>query len=498
MRLSPASLSLPLLASLSLAAAPPVAPPRVLRVCDDVAPPASLDPRKQFAEKNYTLLQQMFDSLVRFDPEGRIEPALAVSWKRVDPRTLELKLREGVRFHDGEPFDAEAVRFSIESLLDPKTRFPGAGFLSSIERVEAVDPSTVRIRTRFPDGILLNRLAGLVMIVPPRAIAEKGGEHFGRHPVGTGSFMFVRAERDRIVLKANPDHWARRSRRFDALEFLFLPVEKQVEGLLDSSVDIVTELPGTDTLKVMRSGRASIVKKETFYTIGSSVNVSSGPLADVRVRRAINFAIDKEALVRYDVLGNGRPLGSMSMAGEAGHDPAVRPYPYDPGAARRLLADAGYGAGVRLAAVVKAQGERTMRVIAAQLKRVGIDVDVHLTTDATVIQDIQSRPWDFTFGGCPDPLAHSFFIPWIFLSSSSPYSITRSAEYDRRLDRMVTTLDPEEQERAGRELDRFIHDEALGIFTYQRVKTYGVRRGVRFVPWVTGMPYFYLSEPLEP
>lgn len=476
-------------------AASPTRDTGVLRVCDDVLAPVTLDPRRQFAEKSYTILRQIFDGLVKFDPDGRIEPALAVSWTRADPLTMEFKLRPGVRFHDGEELDAEAVRFSIESLIDPKTGFPGAGFLASIDKVEAVSPLVVRIRTKFPDGILLNRLAALVTILPPRAIARMGDAEFAANPVGTGPFRFKSWKgSESLILEANPDYWAGKP-KFKGLEFLFLPADRQVAGLLNGDVDIVTELPGTDTLRVTRAAGTKVVKKETFYTVGSSVNVSTGPLTDRRIRQAINYGIDKEALIRYDVLGNGRPLGSLTMPGELGHDPALEPYPYDPAKARSLLKEAGYPKGVNLKVVVKAQGERTMKIISAQLAKVGIRLAQTPTTDAAVIQDIQKGGWDFTFGGCPDPLAHSFFIQFIFLSSLSPYSIHRDAAFDALLAKMTSTLDASGQETAGRELDRFVHEEALGVFTYQRMKTFGVNRKIHFIPSITGMPDFALSSP---
>lgn len=472
--------------------------PGELRVCDDIAEPISLNPLKEFSEKHFTITQHIFDSLVRFDPEGRLAPGLAESWRWVDDLTLELKLRRGVKFHDGEAFDAESVRYSLARFTDPAGGFPGAGFLSSIAGVEAPDPATVRIKTRYPDGVLLHRLAGFAPMVPKGHIAKAGEERFGKAPVGTGAFRFERWEPGRrIVLRANKDYWDKGRPRFDTLSFIFLPVERQVEGLLRGDVDIVTELPGTATLKVMRSGAARIVKKESFYTVGGSINSSTGPLVDVRVRRALNHAIDREALIRYDLLGNGKPLATLSMPGEVGHDPGLRPYAYDPAKAKRLLREAGYPKGLRLRAVVKEQGRRTMQVIARQLARVGIEVEQTPTTDATVIKDIQSRPWDFTFGGCPDPLAHSFFVQFIFLSSLSPYSIQRNPAYDNLMQKMVSALDPAAQDQAGMEMDRFVYDQALSLFTYQRVRTYGVRKGIEFVPSVTGMPDFSLSYPHE-
>lgn len=481
-------------ALLALLLAAPASAGGVLRVCDDVAEPISLDPLREFSEKYYTIVQQVFDSLVRFDPEGRLEPALAQSWRWVDETTVEFKLRPGVSFHDGEPFDSEAVRFSLMAFIDPKTAFPGAGLLSTIASVEAVDPLTVRVHTKSPDGILIHRLAGLAPMLPPRYIAEKGRDHFGRHPVGTGAFRFKEwAPGKSITLEANPRYWAKGFPKLDGLTFLFLPTERQVEGLLKGTVDVVTELPGTETFRVMESGVARVVKKESFYTMGSSLNGRTGPLAKKAVRQALNHALDKEDLVRYDLLGNGRAAATLSLPGERGHDPSLEPYPYDPAKARALLKEAGFAGGFRLNALVKAQGLRTMRIISKQLSEVGVTVDVTTTTDTEAVRDMKKREWDWVFAGCPDPLAHSFFIQFIYLSSLSPFSVTHDAVYDAKLQKMISTIDEAAQDAEGRELDRYVHDNALSLFTYQRVKTYGVRKGVDFVPSVTGMPYFFLS-----
>ena len=470
-----------------------------LNICDDVMPPPTLNPLKELSEKNHTIIQQMFEGLVRLDTEGRIEPALAVKWRWVDPLTLEFSLRDGVRFHNGEVFDAEAVRFSVDRFRDPQGGFPGAGFLQSIEKVEVADRLTVRIKTRSPDGILLNLLAGLVSMLPPRYTAAlKDPSEFEANPVGTGAFHFKAWDKKgaRLLLEANPDYWLKGQPKFRELIFHFLPVEQQVDKLLNGQLDIVTELPGTDTLRVTKSGSSKIIKKESFYTVASSINGTSGPLADKRVRQAVNYAINKEELIRYDVLGNGKPLASLSMAGELGHNPTLKPYPYDPKKAQELLREAGYPKGLRLKAVVKAQGKRTMQIISKQLQRVGITVDIHETNDANVIQDIQKGGWDFTFGGCPNPLGHSFFIQFIFLSSLSPYSLLKDKVYDEMLQKMVSTLDPAKQQEAGEELDRYIHEQAFSLFTYQRIKTYGVRKTVDFAPSITGMPYFHLAAPI--
>ncbi len=487
---------LAVLAVVALGASSARASSRILRVCDDPTEPPTLNPLGEFSEKAHTIAQQVFGGLVQFDPDGRLEPDLATAWRWVDDRTIEFKLRSGVRFHDGEPFDAESVRFTIEKYIDPKTGFPGAGMLDSIAGAEIVDPMTVRIKTKYPDGILIHRLAGVVRMIPPRYVAEKGMDYFSRHPVGTGAFRFSSWEPGKAIhFRANQGYWRKGFPQFDGITFLFLPPDKQLEGLLKGRVDVVTELPGTATTAVMKSGAAKIIKKESFYTVGASINVSSSPLADKRLRQAINYAINKADLVRYDLLGNGIPLASLTMEGETGHDSDLRPYPYNPEKARRLLREAGYSRGLTLKVLAKDQGVRAMRIVARQLERIGIHLATSKTTDATIIRDIKRGGWDFAFGGCPDPLAHSFFVQFIFLSSFSPYSIQKNPMFDRLMAKMTSTLDPGEQDRAGRELDRYVHDEALSFFTYQRIKTYGVAKGVHFVPYKTGMPYFYRTFP---
>lgn len=473
---------------------------KALVVSDDVSDPLTLDPHRQFVQKNHTLLQQLYEGLVRFGPEGRIEPALATSWERLDPLTMRFQLRAGVRFHNGEPFDAEAVRFTLARYLDPATGFPAAGFVASISSVSVEGPLTVDIHTAFPDGLLLNRLAGFILVVPPRLLAEKGPHALETEPVGTGPFRFVRWERGReIVLAASKDYWKAGFPKVPELRFRFLPGERQVEALLKGEVDLVTELPGTMTQRVARNPRTRVLKKETFYTVGATLNTSSGPLADLRVRRALNHAIDRADLIRYDLLGNGRPLASLSMPGEEGHDSSLPVYAFDPARARALLREAGVATPLRLKALVYVQGERAARILARQFQAVGVEMDVsQVMNDAEAVRVIQSVGWDLVIGGVPDPMAHSFFIQSIYLYSRSPYALHHDPAYDRALEEMVATLEPAEREAKARALDRLVHEQALSLFTYQRIKTYGVSRRLRFQPWVTGMPYFDAAELADP
>lgn len=466
---------------------------RTLVVCDDVQDPATLDPQKEFSEKNHTLVQQMYEGLVRFGPAGEIIPALATSWRRIDPLTMEFSLRRGVVFHDGEPFDAEAVRFSIERYLRPDTGFPALGFIDSLSRAEVLDAHTVRLVTRYPDGLLLNRLAGFVMVVPPRYVREKGEHALAERPVGTGPFRFVRWEKGNgVFLAANERYWNEGTPKVEALSFRFLPEEKQVDALLAGEIDVLTTLPGTRTLAVQRSSTAYVVKKPTFYTVAGNFNVARGPLANKRVREALNLAIDRKLLVRYDLLGNGVPIATLTLPGESGHNGNLPLYPYDPSRAKRILAEEGYGRGFKLNFLLKVNAARTGRIIAKQLEALGVKMEITPVTDAELFMKLRQREqWDVAMYDCPDPMHHAFFIRSIFLAGGSPFSLATVPGVDERIAAMVQELDPEKQRVASEELDAYIRNEHLALPTYQRVRTYGLRRGVEFTPYVSGMPYFH-------
>jgi peptide/nickel transport system substrate-binding protein len=460
---------------------------RDLVICDDISDPATLDPQKQFSEKNHTLLQQIFEGLVRFDPDGKIEPALAESWERIDPLRVRFKLRKGVFFHNSEPFDAESVRFSISRYLDPTTGFPAIGFINSLDRVEVIDPHTVDIITKFPDGLLLNRLAGFVLIVPANNI-----DGIGSHPIGTGPFKFVLWEKGkRVKLAANKKYWMAGFPKVDGLSFEFIPASQQIDRLLDGSVDLIMDVPGTMTTMVVSSGKAKISKRPSFYTFTASLRVGSGPLSDLRVRKAMNYALNKAELIRYDVFGNGKELATLTMSGQVGHNKELEPYPFDLAKAKQLMEKAGYDKGFTLNVFVKPQAERPFRIIKKQLEAIGIRLIGEYVPDGQMIKKLGEKTWDMTFGDCPDPMAHSFFIQAIVLYSRSPFSLMRSEPYDKLLEGMVTTLELDKQREIGETIDRYIYDNALSLFTYERIRTYGHKRNLYFTPWITSMPYFY-------
>jgi peptide/nickel transport system substrate-binding protein len=476
-----------------------------LTVCDDVRDPATLDPHKQFSEKNHTIVQQIYDGLVRFGPDGQVEPALALSWSYPDqtnPTRVRFVLRQGVKFHNGEPFNAEAARFSIARYLDPKTGFPAIGFIDSIAACEVVDEHTIDIVTKYPDGLLLNRLAGFMLMVPPKYVAEHGEAALHEKPVGTGAFKFVAWDKGHeIRLTANPDYWLAGFPKLEGLTFRFVPADQQVKQLLKGEVDLVTELPGTMTMAVESNANTRVLKHKAFWTVSATMNTTSGPLADVRIRKAMNMAIDRTDLVKFDSMGNGTPIATLTMEGEGGHNPQLKPYAFDIAAANKLLDEAGVQRPVVLKTLVRTQSDRAAHIIAAQLAKIGVKLEFKGTlSDGEIIQRIMAarmgggETFDIAIGGGPDPMCHAFFMQSIMMFSQSPFSLQQDKAFDGQLIGMVTQLDPAKREQQAQAIDQYIHDNALSLFTYQKIKTYGQRRSVEFTPYISTMPYFFATS----
>lgn len=467
-----------------------------LVICDDVADPATLDPHRQYTEKNRAIVQQIFEELLRVGPDGKFDPVLAESWSRVDPLTVRFKLRPDVVFHNGEPFDAKAVLFSLNRCLDPNTGFPGLPFITSIASATVVDPLTIDVHTHFPDGLLLHRLGVSLFIVPPRYLEENGERALETNPVGTGPFRFSQWEKGkRIRLTKNKNYWKAGYPRVEGLEYKFLSPDDQLAEFFKGNVDFFTEMPGTMTLNAKQNAMTDLIKVDSLYTVVGHFNTKRGPLSNVLVRKALNLAVNREELIRYDLLGNGRAIASLTMPGEIGHNPTLIPFEFDVEKSKALLAEAGYQKGFELKASARAQGLRTARIIAKQLERVGVKVSiVGVSSDAEIISSLAQGKFDIGFAALPDPMAHSYFIQSLVLYSKSPFSMHTDILYDRKLEEMVGELDLNRQDRLGRDLDKYIFDQALCLFTYQRIRTYGISRRLVFQPSITGNNYFLTAE----
>jgi len=310
--------------------------------------PENLDPSMNLSSIRAQVGMSLFDSLVGRDTEKRIVPELAESWKLLDENTWQFRLRKGVVFHSGEPFNAEAVRFTVLRVLDPNQKSPNRANIAEISKIEVVDDFTVKLVTRQPYAALLNRLIDFP-ILPPKYTAEGGDQGFAAKPVGTGPFKFVELVRDdRMVVEAFDKHW-RGAPKIPRI--IFRPVPEpftRVAALRNGELDLITNVPPNLARELEHVPGLKVQRVPSTWIIYLGLNALKKPLSDVRVRQALNYATDVDAIIKNVLEGNGRRTPGPLTPLMFGYDPSVKGYAYDPGRARRLLAEAGYPDGVEV------------------------------------------------------------------------------------------------------------------------------------------------------
>lgn len=474
---------------------------KVLRICD-LANDASLrlDPHRQFDERNHNVLNQIFENLIEFDVDGNPRPNLARSWKRIDEYTVQFELHKNLFFQNGEPCDARAVKFSLERYLDPGWKSPSYHTVESIKRVDVIDDHRFKIVTKYPDGILLRRLAQFGYIVPPSYIRMVGDEGFEAHPIGTGPFKFVRWTKGKeLVFEKNQQYWGKGLPHIDRIVFKFASARKRAEMLIKGRLDLITNFEPIDLDRIRRKG-LKVIKEPSFTIMSINFNLikENTPFRDERVRRALNYAVDVDELIRKVRLGNGMRRATLGMPGEFGYNPYIKPYPHDPDKARELLAEAGLGEGFNATLMIddidggadSALGTELKR----QLARVGIHLDVQGGNGTLRIVNPKFDPslpkfdLDMFARTCPDPLGHVIFIEgMVWYASSSPWSLLNNPALDKLYWNILKTIELRDQTKLCHKLERMIHDQAFSIFAYQEIKLYGMRKEVVYDPYITGM-----------
>jgi peptide/nickel transport system substrate-binding protein len=387
-----AGLSLPIF--LGVCGAPP--PQADLLTVAVEADPSNLDPRFGTDQASARFYQLVYSGLVRFDE--RLQPAadLAESWELSDPRTLRLRLRAGVTFHDGRPLTSADVRYTIESILDPRTGSPFRGEFEVIERVTTPDEQTVVLRLSRPFAPLLANLnVGMLAIVP----ADSSIDH-RRHPVGTGPFRFVQRRRDEeVILEANPGYWEG-APPFRTLRLRVVPTENgRALELLKGSVDVVVnDLSAATVERFASDPRFTVLSSPSTRYSYVGFNMEDPVLGRAEVRRAIAHAVDREALIRHHLRGRARPAtGILSPLLWGYHDPGSL-HPHDAGRARRLLDQAGLtdpdgpGPRPRFALQYKCAATESALALATilqdQLHETGIQLELRSYEWATFYDDI--------------------------------------------------------------------------------------------------------------
>jgi peptide/nickel transport system substrate-binding protein len=453
------------------------------------------DPHKTTLTHAVNVLTNLYDTLVGRDASLALKPGLALSWRAVDATTWEFKLRQGVKFHNGEPFNAQAVKFSFDRMLDPKTKWPGAGALRPIKAVTVVDDSTVRFTTERPWPLMPRYLGYYGMIVPP-ALAQSSEDALIRHPVGTGPYRFVRwVKDDRVDLEANPDYWGGKP-RIGRVTFRAIPSESsRLAELLAGSVHMINIVPPELFKPIQDSGgRAKLVEGKSlsvYFVIANLVNIAKDrPLADPRVRQALNHAIDRQAILKSIMHDVGKPVATVCTEVMVGCDASIAPFAYDPERARALLREAGYPNGFDFSISTTSgayPGDRDITLaVADQLNRVGVRTKVNVTEYGVQLKTVQGRQLteDGWFTRFTDFFGLATIIPFRAFYSPGEWSLWRPGH--REFDQLVEAANGAKDEAQMRDLARRIQavykEEAPAISLFTAPNVYGMHPDLDWAP----------------
>ncbi|HEX4841707.1 MAG TPA: ABC transporter substrate-binding protein, partial [bacterium] len=312
----------------------------------------TLDPAGQTTTTVANMLDYFFEPLVDMDyVKNEVVPRLATQWQTSrDGLTYTFQLRQGVTFHDGTPMTAAAVKSTFDRLLDPKTKVPLRGaLLAGIKTVDVVDDTTVRFAMSQPNPLLLRNLTyTTTAIISPAALA-KAGDRFGLAPVGagTGPYTFKEWRRgESILVERTPTYWGKKP-SFEEVLFQVVPDAGTRETMvLAGNVHLAMLPPAPDIKNLRKNPRVTLVEAPTDRVIFLAMNNQWGPFKDVRVRQAMNYAINKKALLTSILFDLGTVEASACPAMMFGHSPMREGgWPYDPAKAKQLLAEAGYKDG---------------------------------------------------------------------------------------------------------------------------------------------------------
>lgn len=487
--------TLPLPASAASIASAPGAQQRRLVVALP-ADPAGLNPLLQTGLVEASVHTNIFDALVFPDADGVPQPALAESWALLDDRTWEFRLRQGVSFHNGEPFDSAAVRFTVETMLDTASNSPIRAQLGAIERVETPDSLTARIVTRQPFAPLLAELTGLAM-APPRHTAAVGMAGLDAQPIGTGPFRFVERVRDqRLMLDANPDHW-RGTPGIDRIELQPIPESfTRLAALRSGAADLATNV-AADQIATLTGDGLRILDRPGVQTLYLRLHARRPPLDDVRIRRALAYAVDVDTIVAKLYGGHARRVTAPFPPEVFGYDASASPVPYDPARARALLAEAGYESGLDVTLetpVGRYPGDEQLPpAIAGYFQAVGVRTTLHTLEWGTYLQKVTAGQGEslFLLAGTNRTFDPHFTMARLYGTGSS---FGRDYYGNPAIDPLVAeaaaTLDRDRRATLYAQILEILRTDVPAIWLAQLDDLYAARPGLVWQPRADSLLWF--------
>lgn len=441
---------------------------------------AGLDTANHFNLVNFGLEKHIYDFLVSLDNQGNLSPSLATSWETsADGLAWTFHLRDDVTFQNGEPFTSESVKVTLDRFLTGQ--FAQSFLWSSLASVDAPDPSTVVIHTKVPFGPLISNLTTTPML-PPKAFQEMG-DAFWDHPIGSGPFEFVEwVKGDRVVLQANKDYWQAGTPKIDCIVYRpILDPSTALAAYQSGQVDIVDSIP-PDLVPVYESVPGTqIVRGLAWDQLYLGIKVDKAPFDDLRVREALNYAIDRNGIVE-NIMNGGRPSVALAPQGALGYPADLAVFPFDPAKAKSLLDEAGVS-NLRLRLIAPEAWYPKIRevteVIRSNLADVGIQTDLQIMEGGAFIQARGAGDYDLYLTGGSSIAADPDFLAYQRINNDVFKSGFKDQQTFDLIQKARDTIDRDTRAALYRQAEARMKDLAAPfVWLFQMENIYAVRQGI--------------------
>lgn len=472
---------------------------------------SSLDPHFLASQPNLTVARHVFESLTDVDAQTRLIPGLAESWRAIDATTWEFKLRRGVKFHDGSEFTAVDAAFSITRPLSIKGSPGGfASYVRTVESTTVVDAHTLRIKTKYPYGALPEDINS-ILIVSKKHAQNAGPEDFdsGRALVGTGPYRHQSYRRgDRLELARHEGWWGKRP-AWDRVTLRVVPADpSRTAALLSGELDAIEHVPSADIKKLNKNNNLRILQTTSWRTIllhldqyraqppGVTGNdgkpLAKNPFMDIRVRRALSMAINREAIAQRVMEGLAVPAANIVSPGVFGHNAALKAAAYDPAGAKKLLAEAGYPHGFRVTLAGPnnryINDEQVLQTVAQLLTRAGIVTRVEAAPMSAYLGRVRKEETSFALLGWGSFAADLALRSLVATPTPEKgwgawnWGRYSSKKVDALMEQALASVDRGKREALAREANTLAVNDLAFIPLHHQVVSWAMRANLDYAP----------------
>lgn len=432
-----------------------------------------------------SVLSHIYPALLLRGPDLKLHGELATEWKLVDDNTWHFTLKEGATFSNGEPLDAAAVKWNLDRVKNPELKARVASWFTLVSEVTAISPTELEVKTSAPYPAFADQLS-MFLLLPPVWATEHNPV---TETMSGGRYMVDSVvPGEAIVLKPNPDYWGEKP-EFDTVTFRTIPeTGSRIAGLLAGEVDLVSGIPVTELDRINQSGKGTAGAVNSTRSVMIKFNTTVPPFDNVKVRQALNYAVDKEGISAALFNGLAQPAQCQVLSENYfGFNPDLKPYAYDPDKAVQLLAESGADLSQPIEFDVPAgvylQGTEVAQVVASQLADVGVNLKItelefsvymnkYLQTKELAATSLLAQAW---------PTIDADGLLTLFAPGNN-YAYWDNADFGAALEEGRSSTDPDVRLAAYKKATEVMCDQAPAIFLYTQPATYAYAKDITWTP----------------